>query len=76
MSDGDRISGTCKWFNEEKGYGFLTADGASQDYFVHFRAIETPGYKLLTEGQRVTFVPSQGRKGMEAGQVRPESVPE
>lgn len=72
MSDAERVQGTCKWFNEEKGYGFITADGASQDYFVHFRAIQVRGFKVLQEGQKVTFVPVQGQKGMEASEVVPE----
>lgn len=73
MSDAERIQGTCKWFNEEKGYGFISAEGASQDYFVHFRAIEGSGYRTLKEGQKVTFEVGQGQKGPQAEAVRAES---
>jgi cold shock protein len=48
-------SGTVKWFNAEKGYGFISKDDSEEDYFVHFSAIMTQGYKALSEGQRVTF---------------------
>ncbi|KAK2589578.1 hypothetical protein QQS21_012747 [Conoideocrella luteorostrata] len=71
----ERQTGTVKWFNEEKGYGFISPTGAGadkQDLFVHFRAIEVPGFKILKEGQTVTFVAEQGQKGMQAAQVRPE----
>ena len=48
-------TGTVKWFNAEKGYGFLTNDNGTEDVFVHFSAINADGYKSLNEGQRVTF---------------------
>jgi CspA family cold shock protein len=48
-------NGTVKWFNSEKGYGFISDDAGKEDYFVHFSAIMTQGYKTLSEGQRVTF---------------------
>jgi cold shock protein len=48
-------NGTVKWFNSEKGYGFISKDNSGEDYFVHFSAIMSDGYKSLTEGQRVTF---------------------
>ncbi|MFI9722952.1 cold-shock protein [Streptomyces sp. NPDC052396] len=69
---GNRQTGTVKWFNEEKGFGFITPDGGGDDLFVHFRAIEAEGFKSLTEGQRVSFVAERGQKGMQAAQVRPE----
>lgn len=49
------INGTVRWFNAERGYGFVAADEGGEDIFVHFSAIQTEGYKTLTEGQKVTF---------------------
>jgi len=69
---GERIKGTVKWFNDEKGFGFITPDGGGDDLFVHFKAIESDGFKSLKEGQKVSFVPEQGQKGMQAANVRPE----
>jgi cold shock protein len=60
--------GTVKWFNAEKGYGFIAVDGGS-DVFVHYSAIESDGYKSLEEGQRVEFEVTQGQKGPQAEQV-------
>jgi CspA family cold shock protein len=62
--------GTVKWFNAEKGYGFIEREGAS-DVFVHFSAIVGEGYRSLNEGQRVEFDVAPGRKGEEAQNVRP-----
>ncbi|MFZ5850390.1 MAG: cold-shock protein [Actinomycetota bacterium] len=61
--------GTVKWFNAEKGYGFIAVDGGA-DVFVHYSAIDMPGYKSLEEGQRVEFEISQGQKGPQADAVR------
>jgi cold shock protein len=61
--------GTVKWFNSEKGYGFIAVDGG-QDVFVHFSAIEMDGYKALEDGQRVEFEIAQGQKGPQAEKVR------
>ena len=62
--------GTVKWFNEEKGYGFIAQDGG-KDLFVHFRQIEgSSGYKTLTEGQAVSFDVGEGQKGPQAENVR------
>ncbi len=62
--------GTVKWFNAEKGYGFITLDEGGQDVFVHFSAIEMTGYKVLEEGQKVVFELGQGAKGPQAESVR------
>ncbi|MBD7917285.1 cold-shock protein [Cellulomonas sp. Sa3CUA2] len=63
--------GTVKWFNAEKGFGFITPEGGSQDLFVHFSAIQADGYRTLEEGQAVEFEVGQGTKGPQAEQVRP-----
>ncbi len=64
--------GTVKWFNSEKGYGFIDVDGGS-DVFVHFSAIQQDGYKSLEDGQRVEFEVTQGPKGPQADAVRAAS---
>ncbi|NNG18852.1 cold-shock protein [Naumannella sp. ID2617S] len=65
--------GTVKWFNAEKGYGFIAVDGGgpNDDVFVHYTAIETNGFRTLDEGQRVEFETTQGPKGPQADKVRP-----
>ena len=63
--------GTVKWFNADKGFGFITVDGGGADVFVHFSAIQTSGYRSLEENQRVEFEIAQGQKGPQAEQVRP-----
>ncbi|MEU2908096.1 cold shock domain-containing protein [Streptomyces globisporus] len=65
----DRQNGVVKWFNEEKGYGFITPQ-SGDDLFVHFKAIQADGFKTLQEGQAVTFVPTRGQKGMQAEEVQ------
>lgn len=65
-------AGTVKWFNDDKGFGFITPDGGGKDLFAHFSAIEGNGFKTLKEGQRVTFVAGQGAKGPQATNIRPE----
>jgi len=65
--------GTVKWFNSEKGYGFIAVDGGS-DVFVHYSAIQMDGYKSLEEGQRVEFEVTQGQKGPQADAVRAASA--
>ena len=63
--------GTVKWFNGEKGFGFITPDGGNTDVFVHFSAIQSDGYRSLDENQRVEFDVTQGQKGPQAANVRP-----
>jgi CspA family cold shock protein len=63
--------GTVKWFNGEKGFGFITPDGENTDVFVHFSAIQSSGYRSLEENQRVEFDVTQGQKGPQAANVRP-----
>lgn len=62
--------GTVKWFNAEKGFGFISVDGGGADVFVHFSAIDAPGYRSLEENQRVEFEVTQGPKGPQADKVR------
>ena len=65
------VQGTVKWFNSEKGYGFITPDGGGNDVFAHFSAIATSGYRSLDENQRVEFEITQGPKGPQAENIRP-----
>ncbi len=62
--------GTVKWFNDQKGFGFITQDNGGPDVFVHFSAIQGQGFKTLTEGQAVEFEVTQGPKGAQASNVR------
>ncbi|THV38571.1 cold-shock protein [Glycomyces buryatensis] len=62
--------GTVKWFNAEKGFGFIAPDGDGQDIFVHFTAISGSGYRSLEEQQRVEFDVEQGKKGPQAANLR------
>ena len=64
----NRQTGTVKWFNDAKGFGFITPESGA-DLFVHFRAIQGNGFKSLQEGQKVTFVATQGPKGPQADEV-------
>lgn len=63
--------GTVKWFNAEKGFGFIAPSDGGADVFVHFSAIETQGYRSLEENQAVEFEITQGQKGPQASNVRP-----
>ncbi|MFK0570018.1 cold-shock protein [Endozoicomonas sp.] len=64
-------TGTVKWFNDEKGFGFITQDNGGPDVFAHFRQITGDGFKSLAEGQRVEFTITQGQKGPQAEDIRP-----
>lgn len=66
-----KSTGTVKWFNASKGFGFINQDSGGDDVFVHFRAIQAEGYKSLNEGQRVEFDVEQGQKGLQAANVVP-----
>lgn len=66
----DRQLGTVKWFNEEKGFGFITPKSGENDLFVHFKAIQSDGFKSLKEGQQVSFIATRGPKGMQAEEVQ------
>ena len=64
-------SGIVKWFNDAKGFGFITPDEGGEDLFEHFSAIEIEGFKTLKEGQKVTFEVVTGPKGKQAAHIKP-----
>ena len=64
-----KLKGNVKWFNETKGFGFITPEGGSKDVFVHFSAIVSEGFKTLAEGQKVEFEVTDGAKGPSAANV-------
>jgi CspA family cold shock protein len=64
-------TGTVKWFNDSKGFGFVTPEGGGEDLFAHFSAIQGTGFKTLKEGQKVTFDVVKGPKGLQASNIRP-----
>ncbi|WP_028455134.1 cold-shock protein [Chitinilyticum litopenaei] len=64
-------TGTVKWFNDSKGFGFITPDEGGDDLFAHFSQIQSNGFKTLAEGQRVTFDITQGQKGKQASNIKP-----
>ena len=66
-------SGTVKWFNDAKGFGFIQPDGGGPDAFAHFSAIQSEGYKSLKEGARVSFELTEGAKGLMAANIRGEN---
>lgn len=63
-------TGTVKWFNPDKGFGFIAPDDSSDDLFAHFSAIQSSGFRTLEEGQRVEFEVAQGAKGLQAQEIR------
>ena len=63
-------TGTVKWFNDAKGFGFITPDNGGGDLFAHFSAIQSSGFKSLQEGQKVSFKVVQGQKGLQADEVQ------
>jgi CspA family cold shock protein len=64
-------TGTVKWFNDAKGFGFVTPDQGGEDLFAHFSAIQGSGFKTLKEGQKVTFDVTTGQKGLQASNIFP-----
>jgi CspA family cold shock protein len=72
--EGDRKSGTVKWFSRVKGYGFLAPDDDEKEIFVHFTGIEGEGYRNLEKGQRVSFVVEDTEKGPQAVAVRDQGI--
>ena len=63
-------TGTVKWFNDAKGFGFVTPDDGGEDLFAHFSAIQSAGFKSLKEGQKVSFEVTQGQKGKQASSIK------
>ena len=72
MGSGDnpKATGIVKWFNDAKGFGFITPDGGGEDLFAHFSAIQSNGFKTLAEGQRVSFDITTGPKGKQASNIQ------
>lgn len=71
----ERQSGTVKWFNNARGYGFITCENSAEDVFVHYRNIRGEGYRSLSEGQSVEFSLLEGEKGLQAEDVTPLPAP-
>ena len=69
--ENNMASGKVKWFNETKGFGFITPDNGGEDLFAHYSAIQTSGFKVLQENQEVTFDVVQGQKGKQAANIVP-----
>lgn len=65
-------TGTVKWFNDAKGFGFITPDEGGEDLFAHFSSVQSQGFKTLKEGQKVSFDVVQGPKGKQASNIHPE----
>lgn len=65
------VTGTVKWFNDAKGFGFITPENGGEDLFAHFSAIQGSGFKTLKEGQKVEFTVKKGPKGLQAADIKP-----
>ncbi|WP_462055510.1 cold-shock protein [Vibrio cholerae] len=65
----NKSTGSVKWFNETKGFGFLSQDNGGDDVFVHFNSIVSTGFKTLAEGQKVSYLIEKGKKGLQAAEV-------
>ena len=70
MANAQRQTGTVKWFNDSKGFGFITPDGGGEDVFCHHTAISAEGFRTLAEGQKVEFDVTRGPKGLQAQNVK------
>jgi CspA family cold shock protein len=71
QKENEMPTGTVKWFNADKGFGFIAPDDGSADVFAHFSAINSSGYRSLTENQKVEFETERGPKGLQAANIRP-----
>ena len=71
MKEQYMATGTVKWFNADKGFGFIAPDDGGEDVFAHFTAIQSSGYRSLEENQKVEFDVEQGQKGLQAANIRP-----
>ena len=71
LGDDQVATGTVKWFNDSKGFGFITPDGGGDDLFAHFSEIRSEGFKSLQENQKVSFEAKKGPKGMQASNIQP-----